>query len=488
MFQEERLSSIPGLKKAPTGIPGLDEILRGGLPAGRTTLICGGPGCGKTTLAMEFLVRGAREFGEPGLFISFEETKEDLVENFRSLGFDLEGLIAEKKLKIIYVAITKEEIVEAGMFSLDALLIRIQQGLSEVGAKRIVLDTMETIFSALGQTETLRTEIARLLHLLREKEVATVVTGERGKEELTRRGFEEYISDCVILLDHRIAGQTSRRRLRIVKYRGSGHSADEYPFMIASRGFSVLPISSLNLDYKAHVERVSTGVEDIDEMLEGKGYYKATTVLVTGRSGTGKSSLAAAFALAACERGEHVLYFAFEESSAQIVRNMRSLGFDLDPWVESGDLTIRAFRPSFRGLEEHLVAIAQEAQRVKPMCVVIDPATNFVTGGGVEEVKSMLTRILDILKRQGCTVFMTGLTAGSGISVEAEVYISSLVDTWMSLDVERTDGLSRRTILIVKSRGMKHSQDTHELLMSSQGFAVRGLASRSENGSWDHGL
>jgi len=350
----------------------------------------------------------------------------------------------------------------------------------EVGAKRVVLDTMESIFSALGQSDTLRTEIARLLHWLRDKDVAAVVTGERGKEDLTRHGFEEYISDCVILLDHRIAAQTSRRRLRIVKYRGSAHSADEYPFMIADRGFSVLPITSLNLDYKAHTERVSSGVKGLDYMLGGEGFYKATTVLVTGRSGTGKSSLGAAFALAACERGEHVLYFAFEESSAQIVRNMRSLGFDLAPWIKSGSLTIRAFRPSYRGLEEHLVAIAQETDRVKPMCVVMDPATNFVTAGGVEEVKSMLTRILDILKRQGCTLFMTGLTVGTGISMEAEVHISSLVDTWISLDVERTADYSRRTILIVKSRGMEHSHETRELLMSSNGFTLRGLPSRPE--------
>jgi circadian clock protein KaiC len=313
--------------------------------------------------------------------------------------------------------------------------------------------------------------------------VAPVVTGERGREDLTRHGFEEYISDCVILLDHRIAAQTSRRRLRIVKYRGSGHSADEYPFMIAERGFSVLPITSLNLDYEAHSERVSSGVKDIDEMFEGKGYFKATTVLVTGRSGTGKSSLAAAFAVAACERGEHCLYFAFEESSAQITRNMASLGIDLGPWVKSGALTIRAFRPSFRGLEEHLVSIAQEANRVKPMCVIMDPATNFVTGGGVEEIKSMLTRIIDILKRQGCTLFMTGLTVGSGVSEDAEIHISSLVDTWISLDVERMARTSRRTILVVKSRGMQHSHDTRELIMSSKGLELRRIVSNASGGA-----
>jgi circadian clock protein KaiC len=294
MILEEMQIAPPRLMKSPTGIAGLDEILQGGLPAGRPTLVCGGPGCGKTTLAMEFLVRGAREFGEPGVFISFEETKADLIKNFQSLGFDLEDLIEAKMLKIVYVAISKEEIVETGAFSLEALIIRVEHSIAEIGAKRVVLDTMESMFSAITETDTLRNEISRLFHWLRDKGIATVVTGERGKEDLTRHGFEEYISDCVILLDHRIAYQTSIRRLRIIKYRGSGHSADEYPFMIAERGFSVLPVTSLNLDHEAHNERVSSGVKDIDDMLGGKGYFRATTVLVTGRSGTGKSSLAAA--------------------------------------------------------------------------------------------------------------------------------------------------------------------------------------------------
>jgi len=315
--------------------------------------------------------------------------------------------------------------------------------------------------------------MARLFSWLRAKGVSAVVTAERGGEELTRHGFEEYISDCVLLLDHRIASQISRRHLRIVKYRGSSHASDEFPFLIGRTGFSVLPITSLNLDYPALSGRVGTGVKDMDEMLGGEGYFKATAVLVTGKSGTGKSSLAAAFALACCQRGERCLYFAFEESSPQIVRNMQSVGIDLDPWIQTGLLTTRAFRPSYRGLEEHLVSVAHEANSIQPACVVLDPITDFVAAGGVDEVKSMLTRILDLLKRLGCTIFMTALAANSRLSEGTEIHVSSLVDTWIALDVERTSTTSRRTLYIVKSRGMKHAEDTREFLMASNGLYLR---------------
>jgi circadian clock protein KaiC len=427
-------------------------------------------------MAMEFLVRGARQFNQPGLFVSFEETAPDLIRNFSSLGFDLGGLIEANRLKVSHVAIVRNEIVEAGVFSLDALLLRLERAIAEVGAQRVVLDTMDTIFAVFSRTDRLRGEIARLFHWLREKQLTVIVTGERGDQELTRQGFEEYVCDCVIRLDHRTTGQNSRRRLQIVKYRGSGHDSDEFPFLIGSEGVSVLPITSISLDYAACTERVSTGVEDLDEMLNGKGYFKATTVLVSGRSGTGKSTLAAAFALAACNRGERCLYFAFEESPLQIMRNMQSVGIDLYPSLKSGLLTIRAFRPSFQGLEEHLVSLAHEANNVKPTCVVLDPITNFVTAGGADEVLSMLTRVVDLLKRQGSTIVMTGLTFGLGMSDESEVRISSLIDTWIALDAARASLPARRTIHISKSRGMDHCQETREFRMSSRGLSMRSFA------------
>jgi circadian clock protein KaiC len=469
------LNPVAAVSKAPTGIQGLDEITRGGLPAGRPTLICGGPGCGKTILGMEFLVRGALEFDEPGVFVSFEESPRHLIDDFSSFGFDIGDLIAQNKLRIAHVDLSKGEIVEAGAFSFDGLLIRLDHAVAEIGAKRIVFDTLEAVFAALTQTEHLRNEIARLFNRLRDMGVTSIVTGERGTGELTGHGFEEYISDCVLLLDHRINGGISKRRLRIVKYRGSGHSADEFPFLIGETGFSVLPITSLSLDHEACYERVSSGVPDLDTLLGGKGFFRATTALITGRAGTGKTSLSASFALAACERGERCLYFSFEESQAQIVRNMKSLGIDLEPWLNKGMLTIRALRSTFRGLEEHLVAVAHEVSRFRPDCVVMDPITNFVTVGGAEEVKSMLTRILDLLKGGGITLLMTALTASSGGLNETEMHVSSLVDTWIGLDLRLTGNSRDRTIYVIKSRGMDHSHETRELKMSARGLSVHNL-------------
>jgi circadian clock protein KaiC len=466
----------PTLAKALTGITGLDEITKGGLPAGRPTLVCGGPGCGKTILAMEFLLHGAQEYGEPGLFASFEENPKQLIENFRSFGYDLEDLIAKKKLKIAHIELSKGEIIEGGLFSIEALLIRLEHSIAEIGAKRVVLDTLETVFSVLTNNKRLRGEVARLFHWLRVKGVTAIVTGERGKEQFTQEGFEEYISDCVILLDHRVNEQTSKRRLRIIKYRGSPHAADEFPFFIGKTGFSVVPITSLSLDYAASVDRVSTGVKGLDQILGNGGYFKASSVLVTGDSGTGKSSSAAALALAYGQRRERCLYFSFEESVAQVTRNMKSVGIDLEPLQKNGLLTIRSFRPTFRGLEEHLVTVAQETDRVKPACVVLDPITSFVTVGDDAEVKSMLTRILDLLKRRGVTLFMTALTRRTSLLDSTEIYLSSLVDTWIGLEMQRIDQTRRRTIQIIKSRGMDHSQETHELVMSPQGLSLGNLA------------
>jgi circadian clock protein KaiC len=465
--------SGPALSKVLTGIAGLDDITHGGFPASRPTLVCGGAGCGKTILAMEFLVRGAREFDEPGLFVSFEETARHIVEDFGSLGFDLGDLIERKKLKIVQVSLAKDEIVEAGVFTLDGLLILLDSGIAQVGAKRVVLDTLEAVFSALSQTENLRTEIGRLFQWLKDKGVTAVVTGERGKKELTRHGFEGYISDCVILLDHRVYEQTSKRRLRIVKYRGSAHATDEFPFLISPTGLSVLPISSLVLDHQTSSGRMSSGVKDLDAMLEGQGYFIGTTVLISGKSGTGKSSLAAAFALAATRRGERCLYFSFEESEAQIERNMKSTGIDLSRGLVKKALIIRAFRPTYRGLEEHLVSVMRDTELIKPTCVVMDPITNFVNVGGVEEVRSMLTRILDSLKRKGITLLMTALTqGGKGKGSKTEVHLSSLVDTWIALDLELKGDVRHRTLYIVKSRGMNHSQTTRDLLLSSNGLSI----------------
>ena len=390
----------PQLVKAPTGIQGLDEITGGGLPQGRPTLLCGSAGCGKTLLAMEFLVRGALEFDEPGVFMAFEETAKDLTQNVASLGFDLDDLIANNKLVLDFVYIERSEIEATGEYDLEGLFIRLGQSIDSIGAKRVVLDTIESLFAGLPNPLILRAELRRLFRWLKEKGVTAVITGERGEETLTRQGLEEYVSDCVIVLDHRVSDQSSSRRLRVVKYRGSTHGTNEYPFLIDEDGISVLPVTSLGLKHAVTTNRIPTGIARLDAMLGGKGFYQGSSVLVSGTAGTGKSSIAAHFVDAACRRGERALYFAFEESPSQIIRNMRSIGIDLEQWVNSGMLRFQATRPAFAGLEMQLTMIHKATVNFDPQVVVVDPLNGFIIGSNVTEVKSMLTRLADFFKDQ----------------------------------------------------------------------------------------
>ncbi|MFW5714593.1 MAG: circadian clock protein KaiC, partial [Brevefilum sp.] len=452
MKPEQNSNGNLRLTKTPTGIDGFDHIAFGGLPAGRPTLIAGGPGCGKTVFGMEFLVHGARDFDEPGLFVSFEVNQEHLLSDFRSMNLALRHLIDEKKLKILQVDLDPTEIVTAGDFSLDALILRLEAAIDAIGAERLVLDTMEKIYSVLPDSANLRQEIGHLFDWIRQKGLTTVVTGESGDKSLTKRRFEAYISDCVILLDHRIVEQISNRQLRILKYRGSEHGTDEYPFVIGEQGFSVFPITTAKLDHKVSQERVSTGIEGLDEMFGGQGYFRGSSVMAAGKAGTGKSTLSAAFARAACKRGENVLYLAFEESPDQIIRNMRSVNIDLQPCRDQGLLHIDAFRPSLRGLEEHLIKINNLVDVIKPECVVMDPLSGLTEIGTQKEVKAMLTRTMDILKSKEITLFATVLTPGSESPEETEVGISSLMDTWIALDYVIQDSIRLRYIYIVKSR------------------------------------
>ncbi|MDO8413527.1 MAG: circadian clock protein KaiC, partial [Gallionellaceae bacterium] len=425
------------LPKAPTGIQGLDEITGGGLPKGRPTLVCGSAGCGKTLLAMEFLVRGATEFNEPGVFMAFEETAKDLTQNVASLGFDLNDLIARKKMVLDFVYIERSEIEETGEYDLEGLFIRLGLAIDSIGAKRVVLDTIESLFAGLPNPLILRAELRRLFRWLKDKGVTAVITGERGDETLTRQGLEEYVSDCVIVLDHRVTDQASSRRLRVVKYRGSTHGTNEYPFLIDEDGISVLPVTSLGLQHSVSTERIPTGVARLDAMLGGVGYYRGSSVLISGTAGTGKSSLAAHFVNAACRRGERALYFAFEESPSQIIRNMRSIGLDLAPWVKKGLLVFQATRPSFAGLEMQLTMMHKTINTFKPQVVVVDPLSGFIIGGNEVEVKSMLMRLADFLKTNQITTLFTSLTSGDSRSGITDVAISALIDTWLILrDIE----------------------------------------------------
>jgi circadian clock protein KaiC len=473
LSSEPELSPTTGrsLPKAPTGITGLDEITGGGLPQGRPTLVCGSAGCGKTLMAMEFLVRGATQFGEPGVFMSFEEGVEELTQNVRSLGFDLDDLMARNQLAVDYVHIERSEIEETGEYDLDGLFIRLGYAIDSIGARRVVLDTLEVLFGGLSNQGILRAELRRLFRWLKDKGVTAVITGERGEGALTRYGLEEYISDCVILLDHRVSDQLAVRRLRVVKYRGSLHGTNEYPFLIDERGIEVLPVTSLGLEHGVSTERVSTGVPALDDMLGGQGYFRGSSLLISGGAGSGKTSLACHFVAAACGRGERCVYFAFEESQGQIIRNMRSLGLDLEPWVKQGLLHIQAARPTLHGLERHLVLMHKAIRDFQPQVVVVDPVTNFLSVATGADVKSMLLRLIDFLKMQQITLLFTSLTHGTETE-ETDVGISSLIDTWMLVRQLELSGERNRGLYVLKSRGMAHSNQVREMVLSERGIEL----------------
>jgi circadian clock protein KaiC len=467
-----RAKPLESLRKEPTGIPGFDEITRGGLPAGRPSLVCGSAGAGKTLFAMEFLVRGAMLYNEPGVFISFEETDEELTKNVASLGFDLNQLTAEKKLLIDFVFIERSEIEETGEYNLEGLFLRLGHAIDSIGAKRIVLDTLEALFSALPNEAIIRAELRRLFRWLKEKGVTAVITCERGEGRLTRYGLEEYVADCVILLDHRVENQISTRRMRVIKYRGTWHGTNEYPFLIDENGFSVLPITSLGLSHGASTERVSSGIRRLDNMLSGKGFYRGSSILVSGTAGTGKSTIGAHFIEAACKRGERALFFAFEESQDQIIRNMRSVGIDLERFVKKDLLRFHNARPSAFGLEVHLSLIHKIITEYEPAVVVIDPITNFLAVGDELQTKSMLTRLIDLLKLKQITTMFTSLTSAGTELEDSEVGVSSLMDAWLLVKNIESNGERNRGLYILKARGIAHSNQVREFVVTDRGIEL----------------
>lgn len=465
-----KAKQLQPLEKISSGISGLDEITGGGLPKGRPSLVCGNAGCGKTLMAMEFLVRGAVEHNEPGVFMAFEENEEELTRNVASLGFDLKALSAQKKIVLDYVRIERSEIEETGEYDLEGLFVRLNHAIETIGAKRVVLDTIEGLFASLPNESVLRSELRRLFRWLKDKGVSAIITAERGEGTLTRHGLEEYVADCVILLDHRVNEQLSTRRLRVVKYRGSVHGTNEYPFLISKDGFSVLPVTSMGLDHPASSERVSSGVERLDTMLGGKGYFRGSSILVSGTAGTGKTSIAVAFVDAACRRGERALYFAFDESQNQIVRNMSSIGLNLDPWVKKGLLQFHATRPSLYGLEMHLLTIYDAVKKFKPRVVVMDPVTNLISVGTEIEVRSMLTRLIDFFKTEQVTALFPSLITGD--TSQSEIAIASLMDVSILLRNIESGGERNRGLYILKSRGMEHSNQIREVLLTNHGIGL----------------
>lgn len=458
-----------GIARTPSGVAGLDEITHGGLPLGRSTLVLGGPGCGKSMFGLQFLAKGASELGEPGVLVTFEESLEDILENAASVELGIEDLVAEKKLAIAHIEVERAELEAVGAYSLEGLFARLALAIDDVGAKRVAIDTLEVLFSALDNETIVRAELRRLFRWLKVKGVTAVITAERGNSGyLSRHGLEEYVSDCVIALDHRVSEQVATRVLRIVKYRGSEHGTGEYPFLIDEDGLTVVPITSLGLEHPASTEKLSTGVPSLDDMLGG-GYYKGTTILMSGGAGTGKSTLAAAFVKAAADRGDRAIYFAFEESPHQIVRNMSSVGIDLQGCLGQGLLEIISARPSLYGLEHHLAKVHKTVEKIDPKVVVLDPITNFEFVASGRDAKAMLTRLVDLFKSRGITAVFTSLTAQEQDSM---VGISSIVDTWLQIRNYESAGERNRTLYVLKSRGMAHSNQIREFMMGDDGVKL----------------
>ena len=470
------------LSKTPTGIDGLDEITHGGLPTGRTTLICGSAGSGKTVMGLEFLVHGAVEHNEPGVIIAFEETQAELTKNVASFGFDLAQLEKEGKLAIDYVFVERSEIEETGEYDLEGLFIRLASAVESVKAKRVVIDTLEVLFAGLTNQGLIRAELRRLFRWLKEKGLTAIITGERGEGVLTRYGLEEYVADCVILLDNRVSDQISTRRLRIVKYRGSQHGSDEYPFLMGPTGISVLPLTTVGLSHGASAERISSGVPGLDRMLGGAGFFRGSSILVSGTPGTGKSSLALAFLKAASERGEKTLYFGFEESQAQIIRNTSSIGFNLQPYIDRGLLNFHTVRPSNLGLEAHLASMHQLIRSVDPTAVVVDPISDFLTSSDQNSVKSMLIRLVDHLKMKEITALFTDLIPLGADVRRIDENVSSIMDTWILIRDLESGGRRSYGVYVLKSRGMAHSHELRQFSLRDDGIHIGELWS-STSGS-----
>ncbi len=466
------MAAVTPLVKVPSGISGLDEITGGGLPLHRPTLICGGAGSGKTLFALTFVLEGALKYGEPGVFISFEENEEELAKNVASLGYDLEQLVADNKLAVDYIHVERNEIEETGEYDLEGLFVRVAHAVRTVGAKRIALDTLEALFAGLSDEALLRAELRRLFRWLKDQKLTAVITAERGDSSITRQGLEEYVSDCVILLDHDVSEQIATRRLRVVKYRGAAHGTNEYPFLIDAEGLCVLPITSVELAHQVSTERTTTGIPGLDEMLGGKGFWRGSSVLVSGVAGTGKTTIASSFVDAACRRGERALYFAFEESPPQIVRNMRSVGLDLQKWIDAGQLRLLASRPTVSGLEMHLLRLHREIEAFSPEVVVIDPIYIFGAIGSQHEVKSMLLRLVDYLKSRQTTAIFTTVDGEDAQKLE-QSGVSSLMDAWLQLRNLESNGERNRALYVLKSRGMAHSNQIREFMLTNEGVILR---------------
>ncbi len=465
-------STAVQLAKVPTGIEGFDEITFGGLPAGRTTLLTGLSGSGKTVFGMQFLAQGAARYGEPGVLVGFEETEDELITNAASLGFDFANLISAGKLVIDRISVEPDVVVETGRYDLSALHIRIEHAVDSIGARRIVLDGIPALFYGLTDTSAVRIALTRLYAWLKSKGLTALVTAE-SNTELAQHGLGLSLTDCIVVAGERTRENVSTRYLRVAKYRGSAHGTSEYPCLIGSTGYKVIPLTSITVDYEASTERISTGIPRLDTMLGGQGFYRGNSVMVTGGAGTGKSSLAAHLALATCQRGKRCLYFAFEESQEEVMRNMRSIGVDLRPQVAAGLLKFRSSRATMFGLEMHLAMMENEIAAFQPHVVILDPVSNLLSIGSFNEVRAMVSRLVDFLKGRGITSLLTSLSMTD--PPESDVGVSSLVDTWMLLTNFEANGEQTRLLRILKSRGSAHSSQVREFIMTDRGVRLEDV-------------
>ncbi|WP_240236172.1 circadian clock protein KaiC [Nocardioides sp. CFH 31398] len=455
------------LEKAATGIEGFDDITFGGLPRARATIVTGAAGSGKSMFGVEFLAQGARAYGEPGVLLSFEETADELVANAASIGVDLRAMADEGTLVVDSAAGDLDDLVQSGAFDLEGLLLRLAAAIDAVGARRVVLDTVETLFSTLPDETTVRREFARLLRWLKERDLTVVVTAERGQQgRLTRHGIEEYVSDCVVVLDHRVEDEVATRRMRVAKYRGSPHGTNEFPFLISGRGLVVMPLHHDELT-EVSEERVSLGIPELDTMVGG-GVFRGSTIMISGSAGTGKTSIAACAADAACRRGEKALFLSFEEPSGQVVRNMRSIGLDLQHWIDKGLLVVQHMRPAITGLEAHLASLHMILDEHPAEVVVLDAVASLSRGVASYASASAVARDIAMLRLRGATTVLTAL-AGTHDDPHTDVSASSLVDAWLLVRNVENDGERNRLLMTIKNRGSFHSNQVREFLLTDDG-------------------
>ena len=458
-----------------TGVKGLDDVLGGGIPQGHAMLLVGKPGTGKSILSMEYLLHGIELHKENGVYISFEESEKQIISNAASFGWKFEEMVKKNKLAISYIDMQPEQMRTVGDYDLSALILRVKGAIKKVNARRVVIDGINNLLSTFDDERIIRSDLLRLIREIKEVNATIFITGERGHDSWSKMGFEEYLADGLMHLDNRTDGNYQTREIQVVKCRGINHYTGKSPFIINSEGMSIRPLITADFDYKVLKSRVSTGIADIDNMLGGKGLYRGSTVYITGPSGAGKTSISSSFANGACSRGERALFLAFEESSDQIIRNMKSIGLSLDKWVNEKLLYFYTARATTNSLEGHLDNIMTMVREVEPTCVVLDPISAFRPIANENETKLMLIRLNDYLRARKITTVFTALSSDGEYSEHADVQLSSIADTWIVVRIMDYKGERNNVMQLMKSRGMSHSRQMKEMYFTGNGLKLQNV-------------